>query len=560
MRPGEVARRISASVAALVAISACAPAAAPGALPAAPPGAAPAPAPLEAPRRGGIFAYAGQSIGQTLHPHTRGAVSERYVPGPLYETLLVYKYDIGGDFRIDFDVSPWLAERWETPNDTTYRLQVRQGVRWHDGAEFTAEDVAYTYRELLDPKNNYPMRSRLQGVTSITASDKYTLQIVTDGPTPNLLADLADPNMMIMAKHVGDRGDDFAKVAIGTGPVKLKSYERDKGGSFVRYPDYWQKDKPAVDGLEVHLVPDVAGRQAAFLAKAVDLRAPADRRQLDEILTRFPTVQYASIMTDYGNSLLPKLDQPPFNDRRVRRAMHLAVDRQGLVKVASFGEGVISPPGMPGQKQGWSIPQEELLRLPGYRQPKDQDLAEAKRLLAEAGYPDGLKTTVMWGNTYASSPKIIEPLAGQLRAAGIELVLDGRPQADLRKIHLEGKFDVIFELAANMAVKYQRDYIHSKGPLNKFALNDPRIDQAIDTIFRSLDLSKRKTAALELQRVLLEENYVIPTIELPGYQAWHPWLKNYRYNVGISEIIDARPMADLWLDVDQMPADRRKGQ
>ncbi|MBI2911000.1 MAG: ABC transporter substrate-binding protein [Chloroflexi bacterium] len=547
-----------------LALLACAPAPpAPAAAPAPPAPAAPAPAQpaAETPKQGGVFAYPGQTMGQSLNPHQFGAVSERYVPGPVFETFIHYKGGLTDDYRVDFAVEPWLAERWETPDDTTFRFHVRPGVRWHDGTEFTADDVAYTYNALLDPKNAYPLRNRLDGVKEIRAVDRATLEIVTGGPAPNLLANLADYNMMIMPKHVHDRGDDLSKVAIGTGPMKLKNYDRQKGASWVRNPDYWLKGTPQVDGMEFYLMPEPGSRTAALIGKAVDTRAPTDRAQVDDLKGRIPGLGVGVVMTDYGNSLVMKLDKPPFNDKRVRRAIHLAIDRQALLKVASFGEGVISLPGMPGHKTGWALPQEEWQKLPRFRQPKDQDLAEARRLMAEAGFPNGVKATVLYPSSKSATPKIIEPLAGQLKATGaFEMLLDGRPQADTLRMYREGSFDAFFDGAADMALKNQREYIHSKGPNNKYGLNDPRVDQAIDTWFRVMDLGKRQAAAQELQRIMLEENYIISSIDLPGYQVWHPWVKNFRYNKGISELIDARAIAELWLDVDQMPADRRKGQ
>ncbi len=548
-----------------LALLACAPTpVAPAAAPASPPpAAAPAPAQpaADTPKQGGIFAYPGQTMGPTLNPHQFGTSSERYVPGPAFETFIHYKGGIADDYRVDFAVEPWLAERWDTPDETTYVFRVRPGVRWHDGAEFTAEDVAYTYNALLDPKNNYPLRNRLDGVKEVKAVDKATLQITTDGPAPNLLPSLADYNMMIMAKHVHDRGDDLSKVAIGTGPMKLKSYDRQKGASWVRNPEYWLKGTPYVDGMDFYLMPEPASRTAALLGRAVDTRAPTDRAQVDDLKGRIPGLQVGVVQTDYGNSLLMKLDKPPFNDKRVRRATHLAIDRQALLKVASFGEGVVSLPGMPGHKTGWAIPEAEWRQLPGFRQPKEQDLAEARRLMTEAGYPNGVKVTVLYPSSKSATPKIVEPLAGQLKSTGVvEMVLDGRPQSDVVRMTQEGSFDALFDGAADMSLKNQRQYIHSKGAFNKYGLADPRVDQAIDVWFRVMDLGKRQAAAQDLQRVMLEENYVIATIDLPGYQVWHPWVKNFRFNKGIAELIDARAIAELWLDVDQMPSDRRKGQ
>src|SRR5438477_12879833 len=87
----------------------------------------------DTPRDGGVFAYAGQTMGQSLNPHRFASSPERYAPGPVFESLLTYKGGINDDFKIDFAVEPWLAERWEQPNENTYVFTMRQGVRWHDG-------------------------------------------------------------------------------------------------------------------------------------------------------------------------------------------------------------------------------------------------------------------------------------------------------------------------------------------------------------------------------------------------------------------------------------------
>jgi peptide/nickel transport system substrate-binding protein len=421
--------------------------------------------------------------------------------------------------------------------------------------------VAYTYNALLDRQNNYPLRNRLDGVAQVKTVDKDTVQIVLEGPLPDFLANLADFNLFIMPKHLRDRGEDLDKVAIGTGPMKLKTYDRQTGATWVKNAGYWREGQPHADGMQFHLLADPATRTAAFIAGKADIRAPTDKAQVDDLRLRVPNIRVAATPTDYGNSLVMKLDRPPFNDKRVRRAIHLATDRQALVEVAAFGEGTISMPGMPGNKTGWALPREEWVKLPGFRQPKNQDLVEAKRLMTEAGYPNGIKVKVLFPSSKSATPKIAEPFVSQLGVTGLfDLTLDGRPQTDVVRFTQEGNFEALFDGVANMSLNTQRNYLHSKGVYNKYGLNDPRIDDALDTISRSTDLNKRKAAAQEMQRVFLEENYIIPTIDLPGYQVWHPWLKNYRYNRGIAEIIDARAIAELWMDVDQVPSDRRTVQ
>src|SRR5205823_6624263 len=134
-------------------------------------------------------------------------------------------------------------------------------------------------------------------------------------------------------------------------------------------------------------------------------------------------------------SVFTHVDRPPFSDIRVRRALHLAIDRQAMVSTITFGQGIINPPGLNGaRKGGWTLPQDGLLKLPGYRQPKTQDLAEAKRLLAEAGHPNGLRAKLSYNTSITQSPALAEVLTNQLGAAGINLTLQPMEDASYRKL------------------------------------------------------------------------------------------------------------------------------
>ena len=562
---GTVADRAFSVVVAALLVAGCAPAVAPAPVAPPAPGAAPAPAqpaaPAEAaPKRGGIITYAPNNWADTLHPLKQGDVGERRVAGPIYETILVLKRPTPeSDYRIDFEVDPWLAERWEQPNPTTVVLAVRKGVKWQDGTEFTADDIVWTLLQVMDPQNAYPIRSRFKSGTTFTSADRYTVRITLPQAQTDILPNLADQNLFILPKHLGEQGTDFTKTAVGTGPLKLVSFDRSKSGVYARYEGYWRQGQPYVDGMETYFGLDPAARNAAFLTKKIDLTAPADKVRLEEITGRLPETKASAGHTDYGNSLVMRLDKPPYDDVRVRRAIHLAIDRPGLLKVATFGAGIANPPGMPGHKAGWAIAPEELNKLPGYRQPKDQDIAEAKRLLAEAGYANGFKSSVVYSRQRQSSPVIIEPVAGQLKNVGIELTLDGRPNPEYRKSALDGSYEMLVDFTADMSFKRQAEFLHSKGPLNKMGLKDEQLDRLLDIQDTVLDVGERKKAAQELQRLLLDKMYVVPTIEMPAYQVWQPWVKSYFYNIGISELLENFSLAQVWLDQEQMPADRRKG-
>ncbi len=503
------------------------------------------------------MAYVNNLSADTLHPHKGQSGAIDTTVGPSYETLLVYRRTVEEqDYRNDWEVAPWLADGWEQVDDKTYLFRLRTGVKWHDGRDFSAADVVFTLEQILDAKNAYQVRSRLANVQSVELVAPSSVRIGLKSTSPWFLADIADKNVLMMSKASHDEGVDLTKTVVGTGPLRYKSFTTEKS-VLVRNEGYWQSGRPHLSGLEIYHALDRATQNAGFFTKRFDILATAGRRQQEEIQARVPSAQTAVFFNDFGNSFIVRLDRPPYDDLRVRKAVHLAIDRQNLIKAADFGTGVINPPGMIGTKTGWAIPSDELSRMPGYRPDKTQDIAEAKRLLAEAGYPNGFKTTAMYVKERNSSPLIIEPLAGQMRAIGLDMVLDGRTSPDALKSINEGNYEMAMEFTASLDFRRQMNFLHSRSPQNKMGLRDPRLDELLDTQITVLDVEKRKAAAREMQQLLEEKMYVIPTIELAAYQMWQPWVHDYYYNLAISEKVNAFSVAHVWFDIDQMPAERR---
>lgn len=506
------------------------------------------------------MSWAGWVPSPNLHPYKNSHATGVGTIGPAYETLLAYRFDPGFDFRIDFEVRPMLAERWEQPDRTTYVFHLRRGVKWHDGEELTAQDVVYSYDYARDPRNAFPVvTGQLTQADKIEAPDRYTVRITTRRPIATFLESLADLSMYILPKHVADRGDDFTRVTIGSGPYKVGSFNPSGSSVFVKNPDYWQAGKPYVDRLEVLWGVDDSAKLASFVAGKNDLYTAADRRQFEPVLKAKPGIEFVQRRQDVGVGLLPKLDQPPFNDIRIRKAVHLTVDRQDLNNALAFGEGTINPPGVPGFKTGWSIPQEELLQLPGYRKPKEEDLAEARRLLAEAGHTDGFKTTALYPSGGVVMPRVAEAMSGQLKKLGIELVLDPRDNATSKKREVAGEYEAIITPLGYASLKSALpDHLHSRGSLNKIGLSDPKLDALLDAIPATFEVDKRKQVALELQRYLLEQVYFVPTIELTAYATWQPWVHGYNPSVNWVVVIAGQDTVNtLWLEQEKMPADRR---
>jgi peptide/nickel transport system substrate-binding protein len=240
-----------------------------------------------------------------------------------------------------------------------------------------------------------------------------------------------------------------------------------------------------------------------------------------------------------------RVDRPPFNDIRVRRAIHLALNRHDMVKALSFGVGKITPPAV-FALSSWAIPERELLKLPGYRLPKDKDVAEAKRLLKEAGYGDGLTFSIQAVSVW-QNPRIAEVAARQLKDVGITMKLDfveaGQYFANQRKgafqAHLNG-----------MSVDYidasLHEYYYSKDGGNPARIADAELDRLIELQHGTLDKEKRHKVIRQIQDYLLEKMYVVPTVEVGMYWIMHPYVHNLANSRSTPLMIQRG--ADIWLD------------
>lgn len=550
-------------------LAACAPTAAPSSpavpAPAAPPAAAPAAQPGQAapaqpqPVRGGTVRYACISEPNHLNPYVAAGTADRRGMGPVYEALLQVKSELGTDYRIEYASIPWLAESWQQPDPMTYVFAIRKGIKWQDGTDFTGADVLFSYNYGRDPANALAIRRTVSDIKAIELLDPYRVKITLAAPSASFLRNLADQNLMILPKHVPDRGENFQKVAMGTGPFVLKEFVPGKHSTFTRNPNYWQSGQPYPDGVECLYGLDRAAMLAAFAAQEIDILHVNDKPQLTTLLQTLPKTQWEGFQGELLAHLIPKANQPPFDDVRVRKAMHLAIDREGLVKAATFGEGLAAPPMVPPNKTGYAIPPEELGKLPGYRTPKEIDWEEGRRLLAEAGYPNGVKVSILYSRQHTTTPRMAEPVASQLGKVGFEVVLDGVPTATFNKRESDGDYEVNFANSADFTFNRPRTYLHSTGALNKVGIKDPELDRLLDIIDQESDTAKVKAAALAMQRLLLDKAYAIPTAMVPAYATWQPWVHDYHYNLGSAEFVDQLTASRIWLDVSQMPAKRKTG-
>ena len=446
-----------------------------------------------------------------------------------------------GTFPIEGD----LAESWTQPNETTYVFKVRKGVRWHakppvNGRELTADDVKYAYERFLGTKAN-PSRTVLEQVEKIEAPDRYTVRFTLKEPFAWFPDALAATTTWIVPREAVEQHGDLRKPesCIGTGPWMLERYEPNVRVTYVRNPNYFVTGLPYADGVDLSVDPDASSRLAAWLSGRYDF-APeygmvVRRVDLDVAKRRKPAVQTSEFIWMITGWSVMKLEQEPFKDVRVRRALAIASDwKEVLEGLGLFdGHGVPSA-SVPPALTEWAIPIDQL--PPEGRRLYETNAQEAKRLLAEAGYPQGFKTVVEstagYGSDFMDSVQIT---LRNWKAAGVETDLKLKEMGAFISSSIFGRFEKMM-INIRGGSLFPDTYLaaaHLPGQLlNSGGVNDPKLVEMIRLQRRTFDVAKRREIVYDIQRYLSQQVYYIWGPAGKVISAWEPYVKNFAPNLG----------------------------
>jgi len=508
-----------------------------------------------APQRGGVFQTIGIRALEHLHPWTQNTPQNAtfYLNGGVYDQLVDIAYSPEEDHRFANQVSPELAERWELRDNTLYIFLMRKNVKWHDGEPLTARDVKWSIEFVAEPGNRILGMPDLKVIESITTVDDHTLQIKLKEPEVDFLKKLTNSNRVsIRPKHLHDRGDSLEKVAVGTGPFKVESFARDRGVTYTANKDYWKPGQPYLDKLKILPPADEAGRTAAFFAGQNDVMKAGARPQAEAVVAQNPQAKLSTFFQESNVEMWLRLDRPPFNDLRVRQAIHLGVDRQAIVNTLTLGDGFMNPPVLNGIYRSWALQPADFQTLPGWRTPKEQDLVRAKQLLAEAGHGPGLSFTIKVDRSNPNWPAVAEMISSQLRQIGVDAKLQPIESASYNKAISEGDYEAY--VAGGSFVGDWPTVLHSGAVNNTMRLRDPELDRLIESQFREFDESKRAQTIREAQRLLVRQAYTIPTVTFPGYLVLQHWVHGFVDNRGAN--VSNPDWSQLWLDVAAAPTNR----
>src|SRR5262247_1792353 len=474
------------------------------------------------PRYGGELVFVVPSEPPSYDGHQEETFGVTHPVAPHYNTLLrVDPFDKTGTKPV-----PDLAESWTVSKDgMIYTFKLRRGVKFHDGAEMTSKDVKASFDKIIFPPPGMKSsrKASYQAVEVVEAPDPYTVRFRLKWPEASFLLNMASPWNFIYRADVLAKDIHYYETHIdGTGPFKF--VEHVKGSHWVgkKNPDYWDKGKPYLDGYRALFVSSSSAQVAAVRGERAHIQfrgfTPGDRDSLIQALGNKITVQESP--WDCLNFVSLHHEKKPFDDKRVRRALSLALDRyegsKALSKITLVKDvGGIQVPGTP-----YATPPAELEKLAGYGHDINASRAEAKKLLREAGVPDGFAFTFK----NRGIPHPYEPLGiwliDQWRQVGLnvkqEVIEAAKYYAELRG----GNFEVAADFQCGYIVEPDLDLYKfqskDKSPANYSRYTDHVLDELYEKQGRATDVEERKKYIREFEhRLLDEEVHYIYTLQ------WH---------------------------------------
>ena len=463
-------------------------------------------------------------------PVTSPAWSSQNMYELVFETML--RFDEEGK------LAPGLIVEWESPNDTTHILKLRQGVTFHNGRPMTAKDVKFSIERFQDSDAGSLHSALYSSIESMEVIDDSTLKLNLNAVDAGLLYSFASP----FQNAVFPMGDIDHKVSpVGTGPFKFEKYTPGVGVSLLKNENYWDAPMPYLDGIEFQFLPDEAARLSAMMAKQIDMTwvpTPAVAAQAvkgtDLVLL---AETYNKPVCLYLNNT-----KKPFDDVRVRRAISLALNRQEFVDTVALGHGSYGTTAVPPSDPFWLVPNAES--LPYYK----QDVAKAKALLVEAGFPNGFEVEVQTSGlpTHVMDAELVQGYLAEIGInAKISVLESAQRFANLR--------DRTYSMSigggrpyADPDAYWYSDFHSSNKDTSHIGYSDPQLDKLLDNARQTTDPTARQKLYYDVQQLIADQVAMIWPYALPvRTELLQPYVKGYK---GIDKFYGRGTMSAVWLD------------
>ncbi len=496
-------------------------------------------APGGPPKRGGVLVVGSDVSPPGLDPAKSAAAHTWMISEHVYSNLLRRSPTN--------KLVPEAAESYEIPNATTYVFKLRKNVQFHHGRELTSDDVKYTFERMIDPKTGSPWRSIWLIIDRIETPDKDTVRFTTRRPFAPFLSYLGTPHYSaIVPRDFTEKSGDLQQAASGTGPFMLDRFVAENIVVLKRNPNYFESGLPYLDGVEYRIIPDEAARLAALRTGTIHYTWSQDPL-VDEQIKTMPGV---AILLPKGycaqHTMVMNQTRPPFSDVRVRRAVSAGINRQEIIRAVLRGKGAIStkiPPcdapfGYSGNEKG----------LPYYEYNPNQ----AKQLLSEAGYPNGIDTTLEVPPRFPFTVRTGEVMREQLAPAGIRVTLRQGEWGALLTAFVRTTYDgmsIIPTVWQPDPDAHVYDIYQSDSAINLGKFRDPYVDQLLDQGRTTIERDKRIAIYQQLQRYVADQAYMLYPYSYGAVELVRDFVKGYVSLPGAQPGSRSRQyFKQVWLD------------
>jgi peptide/nickel transport system substrate-binding protein len=444
--------------------------------------------------RGGSVKIGAQPA-TNLDPHFSTSISDIMLNHQIYDWLV--------EIDENNQPAPGLATTWDSPDGQTWTFEVRSGVKFHNGADFTAEDVVYSFDRLRDEAVGSPLVGLYANIAEITADSPTQVTFALTNPNPEFASDLGDYHAAILSKDVADPKAE----QVGTGPFKLVSYSPEDRAVLEKNAEYWKEGDdgeplPYLDGLEFVFSPDVSGQVEALRGGELNFVGGLTAPMADTVKGE-ASLQLITVSSNMHYVIHMRADEGPAADNKVRQALKLGTDHQALIDAVRPG---LADVGNGGTPVGPSYGDYYL------DQPPARDVEQAKQLLSEAGFADGLDITLTAQQTL-DIPDIATVWAEQMAEIGVTVTIETVPPdvyyGEGDQSWLEVPFGITDWGTRATPVTYFKLAYQTGGDYNESHWSDPDFDELTQQIDTEMDREKRVDLYKQAQELMIERGPVI---------------------------------------------------
>ena len=422
------------------------------------------------------------------------------------------------DNNLKLRLEPMLALSWKPNGDgSVWTFKLRKGVKFHNGAAMTADDVVYTFKQLSDPKNASNALSTFTGVlkpSGVRKVDSSTVEFQLEAPNGNFPYLVSSDNYNAIIVPAGTDFGKWQKTFIGTGAFKLGSYTQSVGASFVPNPGYWGP-KPLLAGTQFKFYSSQQPQIVALEGGDVDVIGQFVPAGATSLLNN-SAYRIIKLKSANHREMSMRNDQAPFTDPRVRQAVALTLDRPGMVSALLSGDGSVAndyPFGPRYPSTDTSVAQ------------RTQDIAKAKQLLTAAGHPKGFNVTLVTED-YQEIPQLAQVIKADAAKAGININLNIESQSNYygkatygNSDWLDGSMSLVDYGDRGVPNVYLEAPLTSSGPWNAARFHNKSYDGLVKQYVAALDLQTQRKIAGQIEQLLLSQTPIVIPYWINGLTA-----------------------------------------